>query len=343
LSASARDDAILDCHFHWYPAEVEAGLNRANGRNRMHSPEWSDLALQLARMDELGRRVDVISSTGPFTGLFTNIDAADSLHLTRLYNEHMAAAQREHAGRVWGTCVLPLLDTGAALAELEYAVGTLGLIGVNIPGRIGRSDNLDAPRLAPVYERIEQLGVPVFVHPNDEAFESVLTGYDGALHLSLGRVMDVSVSAYRLVLSGLMERHPDLRVAMSHTGGALPYQAGRMDKNSGAAGLPRDPTEYLRRMYTDTVSPHTMGVRFAIEFYGADHVMYGSDYPCWNPARALQILDELELDEASYRKITRTNAVEFYGLDRYAGGEPARAPRAVVGVGPPSGLVQSGL
>jgi aminocarboxymuconate-semialdehyde decarboxylase len=321
---SPREASIVDCHFHWYPSEVEAGLNHAGGRTGMHSQDWSDLDRQLARMDDLGRRVDVISSTGPFTGLFTSIGHDDSVRLTRLYNESMAEAQREHPGRVWGTCVLPLLDTDAALAELDHAVGTLGLVGVNIPGRIGESDNIDAARLEPLYERIAQLGVPVFVHPNDEAFSSVLDGYDGALHLSLGRVVDVSVSAYRLVLSGLMDRYPDLRVAMSHTGGALPYQAGRMDKNSGAARLPHPPSDYLRRMYTDTVSPHTMGVRFAIEFYGADHVMYGSDYPCWDPDVALAIIDELDLDDEAYTKVMRTNALEFYGLtDRVEAANPA--------------------
>ncbi|HEY7046828.1 MAG TPA: amidohydrolase family protein [Jatrophihabitantaceae bacterium] len=318
MSDAPRATRLLDCHFHWYPQAVEDGLNRVNGNTRRHSADWFDLEGQLARMDALGRRVDVISSTGPFTGLFTGIDAGNSRALTRLYNETMADGQRRHPGRVWGTCVLPLLDTDAALAELEYAVGTLGLVGVNLPGRIGPSDNLDAPRLEALYARIEQLGVPIFVHPNDEAFEPVLPGYDGALHLSLGRVIDVSVSAYRLVLSGLMERHPDLRIAVSHTGGALPYQAGRMDKNSGAAKLPKPPTEYLHRMYTDTVSPHTAGVRFAVEFYGADKVMYGSDYPCWDPDAALRIIDELDLDDDSLDKICYANAYRLYGLDRYA-------------------------
>ena len=312
---SESGERILDCHFHWYPAEVEAGLNHATGATRMHTRDWSDLDFQLARMDALGHRVDVVSSTGPFTGLFTAIAHEESLRLTRLYNELIAQAQRDHPARVWGTCVLPLLDTDAALAELEYAVGTLGLVGVNLPGRIGPVDNIDAPRLAPLYQRLEELGVPIFVHPNDEAFESILDGYDGALHLSLGRVIDVSVSAYRLVLSGLMERHPGLRVAMSHTGGALPYQAGRMDKNSGAAKLPRKPSDYLHLMYTDTVSPHTAGVRFALEFYGTDHLMYGSDYPCWDPVAALRIIDELDLDPAARRQVMYDNAARFYGID----------------------------
>ena len=66
----------------------------------------------------------------------------------------------------------------------------------------------------------------------------MLDGYDGALHLSLGRVIEVSVAAMRLIFSGVMERHPNLKIVMSHTGGALPYQAGRMDKNGKAAKLP---------------------------------------------------------------------------------------------------------
>jgi aminocarboxymuconate-semialdehyde decarboxylase len=326
VSEFAFAGPLLDCHFHWYPQAVEDGLNEVNGNTRRHSADWFDLDRQLQRMDDLGRRVDVISSTGPFTGLFANIDAANSTALTRLYNETMADGQRRHPGRVWGTCVLPLHDTDVALAELDYAIGTLGLVGVNLPGRIGPTDNLDDRRFDELYDRIESLGVPLFIHPNDEAFESILDGYNGALHLSLGRVVDVSVSAYRLVLSGLMERHPDLKVIVSHTGGALPYQAGRMDKNSGEAHLPKPPTDYLRRMYTDTVSPHAMGVRFAVEFYGAEHVMYGSDYPCWDPIAALRILDELELDDETMRKITYGNAFELYGLGRRSA-DLADAPR----------------
>jgi aminocarboxymuconate-semialdehyde decarboxylase len=318
----SRVDRLLDCHFHWYPREIENGLNAINGNTRLHGAEWYDLDGQLERMDALGGRVDVISSTGPFTGLFTATDAENSRRLTRSYNETMAEGQRKHGGRVWGTCVLPLLDTDSALAELDYAITELGLVGVNIPGRIGQSDNLDDPRLEPVYDRIVELGVPVLIHPNDEAFESALAGYNGALHLSLGRVIDVSVSAYRLVLSGIIERHGAMRIMVTHTGGALPYQAGRMDKNSGAAGLPKAPTHYIKSMYTDTVSPHAAGVRFALDFYGADHVMYGSDYPCWDPVAALRILSEIELDDVTFRKVAYQNAYEFFGLDRQSNPAP---------------------
>src|SRR5262249_13653130 len=131
--------------------------------------------------------------------------------------------------------------------------------------------------------------------------------------------------AMRLVLSGIMERHPDLKLVMSHTGGALPYQSGRMDKNSGRAKLPRPASTYLKRMYTDTVSPHAAGLKFAIEYYGIDRVMYGTDYPCWDPATALKLLGEIGLSNVDREKLFYTNARRILGLrDPAPAKQPAR-------------------
>ncbi len=137
----------------------------------------------------------------------------------------------------------------------------------------------------------------------------MLNGYGGALHSSLGRVVEVSSAAMRLVLSGTLERHPDLKLVMSHTGGALPYQSGRMDKNTKAANLPKPASHYLKRMYTDTVSPHSAGMRFAINYYGIDNVMYGTDYPCWLPSECLGYIAELNLSAADSQKLFFDNAV----------------------------------
>jgi aminocarboxymuconate-semialdehyde decarboxylase len=142
----------------------------------------------------------------------------------------------------------------------------------------------------------------------------MLDGYDGALFASLGRVADSSATALRLVLSGIMERHPKLKVLMSHTGGALPYQSGRMDKNTKAARLPLPASAYIKRMYTDTVSPHAAGMKFAIEYFGVDQVMYGTDFPCWDPAEALRLLGEIGLSSVDQAKILSGNAQRFFGL-----------------------------
>jgi aminocarboxymuconate-semialdehyde decarboxylase len=128
-----------------------------------------------------------------------------------------------------------------------------------------------------------------------------------------------------------MERCPNLKLVISHTGGALPYQSGRMDKNTKAANLPRPASDYLRRMYTDTVSPHSLGMKFAIDYYGLDHVMYGSDYPCWEPAEALKLLAEIPLSAEEKRKLFYDNARRILNLrdsvDRAAERSLARAPQ----------------
>ena len=331
---------IVDSHFHWLPREVFEGLCKrtefpraeANGEggyrywnqqgiNTLNPwKEWFDLDDQLAHMDGLGHEVDVVCSIGPFSVHFSDLPVEEGRDAALDWNERMAAAQRSHPGRVWASAAVPLVDTDTALAVLNHAIGDLGLMGVNLPGSVGADPRIDHERLEPFYDRVEELGVPLFLHPTDAIFKDMLDGYNGALHFSLGRVIEVSVAAMRLVLSGIMERHPNLKVVMSHTGGDLPYQSGRMDKNTGAANLPRPASEYLKRFYTDTVSPHTAGMKFAIEYYGVDHVMYGTDYPCWDPAATLMYFDGIGLSESDTEKIMNTNARRILGLQ-----DPIRA------------------
>ena len=199
-----------------------------------------------------------------------------------------------------------------------------------MPGSVGADARIDAERLEPFYAHVEKLGLPLFLHPTDVIFQDMLDGYDGALHLSLGRVIEVSVAAMRLILSGVMERHPKLKIVMSHTGGSLPYQAGRMDKNSKAAKLPRPVQDYMKRMYTDTVSPHSAGIEFAIDYYGIDHVMYGTDYPCWDPAPCLKLIEEIKLSDADKQKLFYDNARRILNLRDPAPAKEAKREPALV-------------
>ena len=137
----------------------------------------------------------------------------------------------------------------------------------------------------------------------------------------------LAAAAYRLVLSGIMERHPKLKIFVSHTGGALPYQSGRMDKNSKAAKLPRDPSVYLKRMVTDTVSPHAAGMKFAIDYYGVDNIMYGTDYPCWDPATCLELFTAIGLSAADQDKIFFKNARRILGLKDPVAAKPTPVAR----------------
>jgi aminocarboxymuconate-semialdehyde decarboxylase len=87
-----------------------------------------------------------------------------------------------------------------------------------------------------------------------------------------------------------------------------------MDKNTKAAKLSKPASHYMQKMYTDTVSPHAAGIRFAIDYYGIDHVMYGTDYPCWSPAECLAYIDDLNLSDDDKQKLFFDNAKRILNL-----------------------------
>ena len=326
---------IIDSHFHWWPRAVfdklckrnefpKARVNQRGGYDYMRRSlsgqhlnswaEWFDLDKQFEYMETTGHRVDVVCWIGPFAVAFSDMPVEEGRDYALMWNEEMASAQKKYPGRLWASAAVPLQDTKVAIEVVDDAVNRLGLMGVNLPGSVGEDARLDAERLEPFYAHCEKLGLPVFLHPTDVIFQDMLDGYDGALHLSLGRVIEVSVAAMRLILSGTMERHPKLKLYISHTGGSLPYQAGRMDKNSKAAKLPRPVTDYMKRMVTDTVSPHSAGIKFAIDYYGIDNVMYGTDYPCWDPKPCLELIDEIGLSKADQQKLFYDNARRILNL-----------------------------
>jgi aminocarboxymuconate-semialdehyde decarboxylase len=311
---------IIDTHFHWYPRSVYETLCKRTGYPRavptsnggyLVSPheeaarrdtwgDWFDLDAALEHMDRAASKIGcdfgVVCTTGPGGAFFSETDASYGYDAAQMWNDEMAGAVARYPGKVWATAVAPLQDPEKAIREMERAM-KMGLVGVNVPGTIGPrgKTNIDDTGLEPFYDRAEKLGATLFLHPTDVVFPEMCGGKEGALYNALGRVLDLSLTIYRLVVSGIMERHPSLKVYVSHTGGALPFQSGRMDKNSKSANLPRPPSEYLKRMYTDTVQPHALGLKFAIDYYGVDHVMYGDDYPCWNPESALDVFGEIAL------------------------------------------------
>jgi aminocarboxymuconate-semialdehyde decarboxylase len=334
---------IIDSHYHWYPrAHFEKLAARAeypravcdgggyryyfnNGRSYVPLPAvWFDLDAGLAVSDATGHDVTVVATTGVLAGLLDQLPLAAAVEFATDYNEQLAQAQRAYPGRFFGTAAIPLGDTGEAVALLEHAVTELGLIGVNLPPVTSGAETIDSPRLEPFYDRVEELGVPLIVHPTDLVFDEVLAGYDTGLQRSLGRLIDSSVTILRLIFSGVMDRHPGLKVMHTHGGGVLPYQAGRIDKNARIKGLPELPSAYLRRTYVDTVAPQELTIRAAVEFYGADHVIYGTDYPCWSPKAAVAVLDDVRLTEADTVRVLRDNAAGLLGIG-------ARLPELIEG------------
>jgi aminocarboxymuconate-semialdehyde decarboxylase len=275
---------------------------------------WFDLEAGLAATDAVtGPDTAVVCTTGVLSGLLDQMPPTEAVDEAYAYNTEIASAQREHSGRFFGTAAVPLLDTDEALAVLDHAVGELGLRGVNLPPMSG-DETVDAKRLEPFYARVAELGVPLIVHPTDIAFGVALDGYDQALQRTIGRLLDSSVTVLRLIFGGVLERHPGLKVVQTHAGGLLPYQAGRIDKNARIAALPEAPSTYLKRLFVDTVAPQALTIRTAVEFFGADHVLYGTDHPCWSQRAAVDVIEEAGLTDRDRERVMSANAPAVFDL-----------------------------
>lgn len=324
---------VVDSHFHWYPRThmermcERSGYPRAvrdgsgytylydGGKAEMSLPEiWFDLDAGLAAAEVSGLGTAVVCTTGVLSGLLDQVAVAEAVDIALEYNEIMAAAERSHPGRFYGTATVPLQDENSAIQVLDHAVKELGLHAVNLQS-ITNGELVDAERLESYYARVEELGVPLIVHPTDLVYGESMSDYDGALQLTIGRLLDSSMTVLRLIFSGVFERHPDLKVLQTHGGGLLPYQAGRIDKNARIPGLPELPSTYLKRMVVDTVCPQALTVATAVKFFGADHVLYGTDYPCWDPRAALKTVDAAGLSSEERELITETNASSFFNLE----------------------------
>lgn len=316
----------VDTHFHWFPRShfehmaARAEYPRAErvgdgfryhyngGRDCLPLPGiWYDLDAGLAASEAAtGPDTVVVCTTGVLSGLLDQLPAKEAIDTAVSYNEEIAKAQRTHRGRFFGTAAVPLTDTEQALTVLDHAVRDLDLRAVNLPP-VTADGPIDVARLEPFYARVAELGVPLIIHPTDLVFGAMLADYGFALQRTIGRLLDSSVTVLRLIFSGVLDRYPELKIIQTHGGGLLPYQAGRIDKNARQEKLALAPSEYLKRVFVDTVTPQALTVRTALEFYGPDNVIYGTDHPCWSPKAAVDVLDEAGLTEEQQHKIRSTN------------------------------------
>lgn len=267
---------------------------------------------RLADMDAAGVDVQVLSLGTP------NVYVADldeSRALAVLTNDLLAGLSRAHPTRFRALASLPLGRMDDALAELERAIGGLGMDGVQL-GTNYRGEYLDLPRFQPLLEELDRRGLTVFLHPVPR--REVGPGRDYGLCMILDYPADTSTCVARLIFGGVLDRYPRIRWLLAHCGGALPFVQGRMDVVSRgfaeSRGTPALPSAYLRRLYYDTVtSGHWPAVRCALDTVGASQVLFGTDCP-HNPPDALldALLRAPELDEAQRAAVLGGNALRLF-------------------------------
>jgi aminocarboxymuconate-semialdehyde decarboxylase len=294
----------IDVHFHVVPPQFAEAVRRGafreavevsgDGRDRLQYhppvgvPVEPDTALRAELSDDrmileaLDRRKLDAAAMGPPPEMFFYWAAPEvGERICRSMNDGMAALVRAHPDRFIGLASLPMQDGARAARELERAVTALGLRGAELCTHVSGQD-LDDPGLAPVWAAAERLGVPFFLHPQNSGDMRRL--HDLHLWNLVGFPTETALTVARLILGGVFERHPRLRVILAHGGGYFPYQLGRLDHGYAArpelkARLPRRPSQYLESIYCDSLIHSDVALRFLLDRMGDDHVVLGSDYP----------------------------------------------------------------
>lgn len=332
-TAIPRQRLGIDIHAHFYPQsylDVMAEHGGPFGGEYTMTPQgymlkgggfsggpfpakFTDLKLRLADMDSQGVQVHALSLTRPMP-YFGSPDFAH--RLARAFNDGASEAYRQYPDRFVGLMALPMNDRERAIDELERGAKLPGMRGVylgcNIEGR-----DFSEPDFLPIFQRIEALGLPIFLHPNGavggKRFEPFY------LANILGNPFDTTIAACHLIYGGVMDKCPNLQVNLPHSGGALPMLIGRMDHGYAVRrdvpNLPQPPSAYMRRFTYDTIGHKASVVKFLISEVGADRVMLGSDY-CLDMGylRPVQNLDVLDLNARDRDLILRGNAVRILKL-----------------------------
>jgi aminocarboxymuconate-semialdehyde decarboxylase len=264
---------------HVFRDEVGEQVVEMGGRQiRAAIAEFVDIEGILAAQDEAG--VDRVLLCPWVPLLYYDADPGEGLARARLQNDALGRLVDDRADRVAALGALPLQDPELAARELEDVMRKLS--GVEVAARV-RGAYLGDDRFEPFWEAAEATGALVFVHPTTRGFESAAF-QDYYLWNTVANPLETAVSAAHMVMAGVMERHPGLRVLLAHGGGVLLALRGRLRHAHGfqpqaRSRLRESPEDSIKRFYFDTLTHDDALLRALIDYVGADHVLLGSDYP----------------------------------------------------------------
>jgi aminocarboxymuconate-semialdehyde decarboxylase len=242
--------------------------------------EFVDIDGILAAQDEAGVDRVVLCPWVPL--LYYDAEPDEGLARARIQNEALAQLVAKHPERVSALGALPLQDPELAATELHALMESGMLRGVEVAASV-RGVFLGDDRFEPFWEAAETTGALVFVHPTTRGFDSPAF-QDHYLWNTVANPLETATTAAHMVVAGVMERHPELRVLLAHGGGALLAVRGRMRHAHGfqpqaRSRLRESPEDSIRRFYFDTLTHDDALLRALIDYVGADHVLLGSDYP----------------------------------------------------------------
>ena len=308
----------IDVHTHLVPPEWQA-IPGSSAPLLQGFTAWS-VPAALEMMDRQGIATAVLSMAF-WSGMFAGADDLPAARrLARSSNEMAAEMIRSHPGRFGCFACLPMPDVDSALAEIDYALGTLELDGVILLTN-ANGVYLGDSRLDPVFDELNRRGTVVFLHPTlPVCVECTSLGYAPPL---IEFVFDTTRAVTHLVLSGTLERCPDLRLIVPHAGGTIPYLAERIELVAsrfvpGAAErAPAGIKAYFRRLYYElaiSTSPHA--VASVLQLADPERILFGTDFPALfeeDVQRLTQALDDNPLlQPRDLEMIQRENALRLF-------------------------------
>jgi aminocarboxymuconate-semialdehyde decarboxylase len=279
--------------------------------------EFVDIDGILAAQDEAG--VDRVLLCPWVPLLYYDADPGDSLDRARIQNDALVRLVGEHPGRLSALGALPLQDPELAARELRDLMAGGELRGVEVAASV-RGVFLGDDRFEPFWEAADETGALVFVHPTTRGFDSPAF-QDYYLWNTVANPLETATTAAHMVVAGVMERYPELRVLLAHGGGALLAVRGRMRHAHGfqpqaKSRLRESPEESIRRFYFDTLTHDEALLRALIDYAGPDHVLLGSDYPFdMGDARHVETVRALGLAPEVEAAILAGNAERLLGLE----------------------------
>jgi aminocarboxymuconate-semialdehyde decarboxylase len=314
-------------------------------------PCLSDLDTRFRMMDQFRDYCQVLSLAAPPIEALGNADRSTTL--ARLANDAMAELVARHPDRFPAfVAALPMNAPDAGLSELERAVDQLGARGVQFYTNVNGKP-LDRPEFRDLFAAMAERDLPIWLHPNrGSRFSDYDDEPDSKFEMwwVFGWPYETSVAMAHIVFAGLFDRHPGLKIIAHHAGAMIPFFSGRIGPGLDQLGartpeadkprltehhLQGRPFDYFKKFYADTAlfgAAH--GIRCALDFFGADHMLFASDMPfdpekgTYNIRVTLADLDSLNLDPAVRQAIDEGNARRLLRLDAGTRGAGRRVPSA---------------
>jgi aminocarboxymuconate-semialdehyde decarboxylase len=290
-------------------------------------PKLTSMQQRLRDMDEVGIDVQVVSPTSLQHYYWADLDLAREAVL--LTNEKIAEQCAKHSDRFVALGNVSMQHPDLAVEQMDHCTRTLGMRGIEISTSINGLE-LDNDAFARFWARAEEIGCVVFIHPSGTSLAGRLNRF--YLENIIGRPIETTIALSHLIFGGVLDRHPGLKIIAAHGGGYLPFYAGRSDHayaiRPETHTVKHAPSEYLRRIYFDSLVYSPESLRYLISKVGASQVMVGTDYPFDMGSYDVHELIRAagDLSETDQEAIRGANAVRLLGLEELAAKHTAAPP-----------------